>query len=134
MIRTAVDSVVLLDIFAADPTHGAASLQLLERCATEGALIACDVVWAEIRPRFATDHTLLEATATIDLLFEPLVLESALLAGEIWKHYRRQGGQRERMVPDFLIAAHAKTQADRLCTRDRGFYRKYFPKLTIVEP
>jgi len=66
--------------------------------------------------------------------FQPLSLEAALRAGTTWHGYRKQRGSRERMVADFLIGAHALTRCDRLLTRDRGFYRKYFSKLAIFDP
>jgi hypothetical protein len=37
-------------------------------------------------------------------------------------------------VPDFLVGAHALERADALLTRDRGFYRRYFKGLRIIEP
>jgi predicted nucleic acid-binding protein len=37
-------------------------------------------------------------------------------------------------VPDLIIGAHAAARAERLLTRDRGFYRSAFAKLTILDP
>ena len=44
---TALDTSVLLDVLTADPAHGRASAAALAQARQEGAILACDVVWAE---------------------------------------------------------------------------------------
>ena len=46
----------------------------------------------------------------------------------------RGGARRDRIVADFLIGAHARLQADRLLTRDRGFFRDSFDGLEVIDP
>ena len=48
--------------------------------------------------------------------------------------YLERGGKRGRVVPDFLIAAHAQLHAEGLLARDRGYYRDYFRNLTLFDP
>lgn len=69
-----------------------------------------------------------------NLGFVPSSQASALLAGELFRTYLQRGGLRGRVVPDFLIAAHAQTHAQRLLARDRGYYRDYFTQLTLWNP
>jgi hypothetical protein len=66
--------------------------------------------------------------------FSPLDLESALAASTAWRKHRARGGRRERVAADFLIGAHAQLHADRLLTRDRGFYRAFFRGLKVLDP
>lgn len=131
---TAVDSSVLLDVFKNDPKYCAASAEALRRCIAEGSLVACDIVWSEVSAGFADKKQFAEVMNRLHIRFDPVSDTAAVLGGKSWLAYRRNGGTRERIISDFLIGAHAATQCDRLLTRDRGFYRKYFKGLKIIDP
>ena len=131
---TAVDTSVLLDVFGADPSFGERSRQAVRGCLAQGALVACEVVWAEVSAGFRSPAAAADALRRLHVDFSALDAASAAMAGDAFGEYRRAGGSRERVVADFLIGAHARAHADRLLTRDRGYYRRYFQGLAIVDP
>jgi predicted nucleic acid-binding protein len=133
-VITAIDTNVLLDVFGADPTFGPRSRDALQRCIDEGRVIANEVVWAEIGACFPSSEDAAAALEKLAIHFTPTDPASALAAGSALRVYRRRGGPRTRVLPDFLIGAHALAQADRLLTRDAKFHRSYFPSLQLLDP
>ena len=133
-MKTAVDSSVLLDVLGTDPRFGEKSREALRAAYDAGALVACDVVWAEVRAHFPGDAEFEQAVGLLGIRFEPLAPEAAVAAGRLWRSSRRSpAAAHGRVIADFLIGAHAAVQADVLLTRDRGFYRRHF-RVKVVDP
>ena len=129
---TAVDSSVLLDVLLDDPLHAESSESAL-RIAAQTGLVVCETVVAEITP-VLSGPAIREFLSDWQIKFVASSVESATLAGEMFRAYLERGGKRGRIVPDFLIAAHAQLHADGLLARDRGYYRDYFQNLNLREP
>lgn len=131
---TAVDTNVLLDIFCDDPRHASASLRAAREASSEGSLVICEVVFAELSQPFSGLEKLRATLRALDVRVEPVGEEACFLAGRSFRQYRERGGKRDRMLADFLVGAHAVTRCARLLTRDRGYYRGYFPGLSVIGP
>jgi len=131
---SAVDSSVILDVLTNDPHHAQASERLLRRAIQEGRLVACECVLAEIFPAIGNQRRVSEFLRDIQLEYDPMSREAALLAGQCYDRYLRRGGTAHHVLADFLIGAHARFQADRLLARDRGYLRDYFTGLRLLQP
>lgn len=93
-MKTAVDSSVLLDVLGADPQFGEASREALRIAYDSGSLVACEIVWTEVRAHFPTHESFREALATLGILFDPMTTASAELAGELWHRRNRKIAKR----------------------------------------
>ena len=91
---TAVDTSVLLDVFLPDARHGPQSVQRLRDAYDRGAILVCDVVYAELVPAFddrtALDGVLREIGGTPS----PVDTAMAYEAGVRWRRYRQAGDSR----------------------------------------
>jgi predicted nucleic acid-binding protein len=131
---TALDSSIILDVLTGSPRFAEASEQLLRRASAEGRLILGECVAAEILPAFGSKEDFPRFLRDWQIDFVPSSLESSLLAGEYFAKYLQRGGKARRVLPDFLIAAHAFLKANRLLARDRGYFRDYFTQLKVIGP
>ena len=154
---TAVDTNILLDVLIPEAPFGAASQQSLDIALQQGTLVLNEMVYAELAAHFATQEELERFLADTGMSLVPSQPAALARAGRAWAAYTSQRGtgflcsvcgrvqqlfcqecgaalrSRQHLVSDFLIGAHAVVQTDRLLTRDRGYYRTYFPELRLIE-
>ena len=131
---TAIDTNILLDVLLPNEPFVEASIRALENSASIGSLVVCDLVYAELCVHFPVQRDCDHFLVSNEIRVEPLQRETYFAASRVWRAYRKQGGQRTRILPDFLIGTHAQLQATRFLSRDHGFYRKLFPALILIDP
>lgn len=132
-MTTAVDSSVLLAILNGEP-GASAWVRALAQARMESRLVLCSIVYAECSPSLDSNLEFDDVLTRLGIALDPIHSEAAHLAGQLYIRYRRSGGPRQHLIPDFLIGAHALAQADRLAATDRGYLRQYFPTLTLLLP
>lgn len=129
-----VDTNVLVDVAVRDPKWLEWSRGQLLRLARHEPLVINPIIYSEFSVRYSDRDSVDALLPVSDFHRESLPWAAAFAAGVAFRIYRLAGGGRERVLPDFLIGAHAAIRGHKILTRDPKGYRSYFPDLDIISP
>ena len=129
-----VDTNVVLDILQRDPVWFDWSLDALESGRTGDRLVTGHIVAAEVGHYVASADALARSFNGLMIDVIDADLDAAFAAGQAYREYRRRGGERLSLLPDFLVGAHAAAVKASVLTRDPRRFRSYFPDLLLITP
>jgi len=129
-----VDSCVVLDLVDPDGAWFEWSVATLETLDAGAVLIIDPVVYAEVSVGFERIEVLEAVLARLNLAYREPPREASFLAGKAFLRYRRSGGTKTGVLPDFFIGAHAAVAGYRLMTRDVRRFATHFPTLKLIRP
>ncbi len=129
-----VDTNVLLDVATNDPIWAEWSLAQLDRAAAHGRLAINPVIYAELSIGYVRIEELEAVLSLTGIELDAVPREALFLAGKAFQQYRRRGGGKTGVLPDFFIGAHAAVGGMSLLTRDARRYLSYFPGLKLICP
>lgn len=129
-----VDTNVLIDVLADDPTWADWSIQQLRAQSQVHELVINPIIYAELSQTFSTFEALDAVVAKLGLLIHEVPRPALFLAGKAFVRYRKVGGSKNNVLADFFIGAHAATEELTLLTRDAKRYRSYFPSVELIVP
>jgi predicted nucleic acid-binding protein len=131
---TIVDTNILVDILTEDPAWLDWSAEQLDRQAAQGLVIVNEVIYAELSIGLADEAAVENALVELDVAFHCTPVPALFVAGKAYLRYRRAGGIRTGVLPDFFIGAHAQVTGLPILTRDPRPYRTYFPEVEVIAP
>jgi predicted nucleic acid-binding protein len=131
---TLVDTNVLLDVLQGDAVWADWSRAALNLAAAQDTLFINPLVYAELSLAFVRVEELEAVVHEAGLEYRELPKEALFLGAKAFQAYRRGHPSRTRVLPDFLIGAHAAVTGAALLTRDRRTYRTWFPTVRLIAP
>jgi predicted nucleic acid-binding protein len=129
-----VDTNVVVDIWQRNPEWYLWSVAQLRAQSQVHELVINPIIYAELSVNYGSIAMLDERIAALKLMLLELPRAALFLAGHAFRKYRRAGGGKSGVLPDFFIGAHAAVLDCAMLTRDAARYRTYFPTVKLLTP
>jgi predicted nucleic acid-binding protein len=129
-----VDTNVLVDLLQNDPQWADWSIAQMRAQSSLHALVINPIIYAEVSLSFSTIEALDDVVGTLALELREIPRPALFLAAKAFAQYRRRGGSKLQVLPDFFIGAHAAVEGWPLLTRDARRFKTYFPTLEVLAP
>lgn len=129
-----IDTNVLLDVVTRNPAWMEWSKRQLDAASLRDQVAINPVVYAELSAGFTTIEQVEAVLDTAGITVVQLTRPALFMAGRVFQQYRRRGGIRTGVLPDFFIGAQASVLGAPLITRDAARYRSYFPTIELISP
>jgi predicted nucleic acid-binding protein len=129
-----VDTNVLIDVLNNEPQWADWSIHQLRVQSKIHVLSINPIIYAELSCTFKKVEDLDEVLQVMELKFNQIPKPALFLAGKAFQRYRRQGGEKNSILADFFIGAHAAVSRLPVLTRDTQRYQTYFPTVKLVSP
>lgn len=129
-----VDTNVLVDLLEDDPDWAEWSTAQLRAQSQLHRLCINPVIYAELSLTFSTFEALDQVLSDLEIPVIEMPRPALFLAGKAFAQYRRRGGSKSNVLPDFFIGAHAAVARWPVLTRDASRYTSYFPTVRLVTP
>lgn len=129
-----VDTNVLVDVLENDPDWADWSVRQLRAQSQVHDLAINPVVYAELSLAFESVAALDDTLDGMQIAVAEIPRPALFLAGRAFVKYRRHGGTKSNVLPDFFIGAHAAVLGCGILTRDARRYAQHFKTVPLITP
>ena len=127
-----IDSCIVTDLANPESTWLEWSASTLERLDPIHTMVINPIIYAECSIGFTRIEEVEGLFETLGFGMKPIPKEALFLAGKAFLQYKRRKGEKNNVLPDFFIGAHAAVAGYKLISRDKGRFSTYFPSVDLI--
>ena len=126
------DTSALIDLLDAEADRHLAVLREFQKYKVSGMVFITDVIFSEASVNMPSMEALQTALNELGIARIHASDEALYLAGQVYAAYKRRGGRKDGVQPDFMIGAIAQVEGLALVTCNERDFVNRFSDLEIV--